>query len=246
MWFPLAKASEETERGERRRVLAGPISAEAEDGVKDIVVQDGMDCQPLLDSGYVNWDHADGPGHLVGEPVSVRPTAMHPDGRVDPRGPIPATWGRVLLYQGHPEADAIWTLAQAQQRSPEAKRRLGFSVQGEVLEKQGHRITKSRIRHLAVSHQPLMPLSFAQIAKSLRAADDAALQTLNLDGAATWGPCTRGHPPCYDPATGIFPDGVRGILTHWVQCRGDSLPHARRVIRGLAQSLRPRKGGTSR
>ncbi len=245
MWYPLSKAAEETHHGERRRILAGPISAEAPDGVRDIVVQDGMDCQPLLESGYVNWDHADGPEHLVGEPISVTPGALRSDGTVDAHGEIPATMGRVMLYRGHPKADAIWTLAQAQTRDPDAQRRLGFSVQGEVLEKQGHRIAKSLIRHLAISHQPLMPLSFAAIAKSLRrsGADTAALQTLNLDGGAVWGPCPRGHPPCYDPRTLVFPDGVRGLLTHLVRCRGASVPAARRLIRGLAASVRPAKGG---
>ena len=55
LWFPLSKAREETHHGARQRIVSGPISAEVEDGVKDIVVQDGMDCAPLVQEGYVNW-----------------------------------------------------------------------------------------------------------------------------------------------------------------------------------------------
>ncbi|MCL8207206.1 MAG: hypothetical protein K6V97_03910 [Actinomycetia bacterium] len=242
MWFPLAKAREEVHHGERQRIVYGPISAEVPDGVQDVVVQDGMDCEPLVREGYVNWDHLDGPQHLIGEPLSTRPCKLNDRGEIDDRhGTIPATEGRVLLYQGHPPSDAVWSLIQAQERTPHAKRRVGFSVQGEILEKQGHYITKSRIRHLAMSHQPLMPLSFAAIAKSLRKTQGAvpALQTLNLDAGDgwVWGRCPRGRRPCYDPHTYRFHDGIRGMLGHFVRCQGWSLPFAKAVVRGLARSL---------
>lgn len=246
MWYPLWKSAEETHHGARQRIVYGPISAEVPDGVQDVVVQDGMECDPLVQSGYVNWDHLDGPQHLIGEPVAVEPTQMTEDGQIDPDGPIAATLGRVLLYQDHAPSDAVWSLVQAQEKTPQAKRRVGFSVQGEILEKQGHRITKSRIRHLAMSHQPLMPLSFAAIAKSLRKAEgsSAALATLNLDDGDgwIWGRCRRGHAPCYDPQTYTFHDGVKGALQHLTRCRGWDLPLAKAVVQGFARSI---KGGTS-
>lgn len=245
MWFPLWKSAEESHHGERQRIVYGPISAEVPDGVQDVVVQDGMDCEPLLKDGYVNWDHLDGPQHLIGEPLSVEPARLNDRGELDPHGTIPATVGRMLLYQGHPPSDAVWSLVQAQERTPHSKRRIGFSVQGEILEKQGHQISKSRIRHMAMSHQPLMPLSFAAIAKSLRKTMESAgaLDTLNLDGGRDgwiWGKCRRGHPPCYNPKTYEFTDGVRGALTHLTQCRGWDLPLAKAVVLGFARSL---KGG---
>lgn len=244
MWFPLMKSTEESHHGERQRIVYGPISAEVEDGVKDIVIQDGMDCDPLTESGYVNWDHLDGPQHLIGEPLTTRPCHLNDDGEIDPHGTIPATEGRVLLYQGHPPSDAVWSLVQAQEKTPHSKRRVGFSVQGEILEKQGHRIEKSRIRHLAMSHQPLMPLSFAAIAKSLRKAEGTpgALETLNLDAGQgwVWGACRRGQRPCYDPETYVFKDGPRGMLEHFTRCRGWSLPLAKAAVLGFTRSL---KGG---
>ncbi len=247
MWYPLLKTREERHHGAPARIVYGPISAEVEDGVKDIVVQDGMDCDELVKSGYCNWDHLDGPQHLIGEPISTRRCQLNERGEIDDRhGTIPATEGHVLLYEGHPPSDAVWSLVQAQERTPRAKRRIGFSVQGEILDKQGHRIEQSKIRHLAMSHQPLMPLSFAAIAKSLRKAQDsvpAALETLNLDGGADgwiWGHCPRGKRPCYDPHTYQFHDGARGMLTHFTRCRGWSLPMAKAVVQGFARSL---KGG---
>ncbi len=171
---------------------------------------------------------------------------MDDDGQIDPHGAIPATLGRVLLYQGTPPSDAVWNLVRAQERTPHAKRRVGFSVQGEILEKQGHRIAKSRIRHLAMSHQPLMPLSFAAIAKSLRkSAEAGALATLNLDQGDgwVWGRCKRGQTPCYDPKTYQFQHGPKGMLEHLTGCQGWTLPLAKSVVMGLARTLSGRQGG---
>lgn len=53
MWFPLRKAEEEVEHGERRRVLYSLISAEVKDGAGDTVRQGGMDTEPLIKDGYV-------------------------------------------------------------------------------------------------------------------------------------------------------------------------------------------------
>lgn len=147
-----------------------------------------------------------------------------------------------MLYQGHPPADAVWSLIQAQERTPKARRRIGFSVQGEILEKQGHHITKSRIRHLAMSHQPLMPLSFAAIAKSLRKTQTPApaLQLLNLDPGDgwLWGRCPRGRRPCYNPHTLTFYDGIEGALRHLTRCRQVPLPLAKALLLGLARTFR--------
>ncbi len=243
MWFPLQKSREEVNKGERQRIVYGPISAEVPDGVKDVVVQDGMDCEPLVREGFVNWDHLDGPQHLIGEPLSTQPCRLNEDGEIDENGTIPATEGRVLLYQEHQPSDAVWSLVKAMEKTPNARRRIGFSVQGEILEKQGHRIEKSRIRHLAMSHQPLMPLSFAAIAKSLRKAQEGvpvALETLNLDAGDdwVWGRCKRGGRPCYDTRTYQFHDGLEGALRHLTGCRGYSLPLAKAVLVGLAKTMR--------
>lgn len=257
MWFPLEKSREETVKGERQRIVYGAISAEVPDGIRDIVVQDGMDCEPLVKEGFVNWDHLDGPQHLIGEPLSTKPCRLNDAGQIDENGAIPATEGRVLLYRDHPPSDAVWSLVRAIERTPNARRRIGFSVQGEILEKQGHRIEKSRIRHLAMSHQPLMPLSFAQIAKSLRKASPGvppALETLNLDAGPDWlwGKCRRGERPCYDPHTYQFRDGLEGTLRHLTRCRGYPLPLAKALLIGFARTMkgvqqsgrhfRPRRG----
>lgn len=64
MWFPLAKAREEVHHGARQRVVYGPISAEVPDGVQDVVVQAGMNCEPLLREGYVDLAHPVGNGRV--------------------------------------------------------------------------------------------------------------------------------------------------------------------------------------
>ena len=86
MWFPLSKSAEEVHHGARQRIVYGPISAEVPDGVQDVVVQEGMDCDPLLKDGYANWDHLDGPQNLIGEPLSVEPAHLNEAGEIDPHG----------------------------------------------------------------------------------------------------------------------------------------------------------------
>ncbi len=158
-------------------------------------------------------------------------------------GRVPATEARFWLYAGHPQSDAAWSLCQAQQH-PDARRRLGTSVQGEIRERQGHEITKSLIRHLAVSHQPLMPLSFVAIEKSMRAAmarsmaasPDSPLNTLNLDtGGILYGPC-KGSRTCYRRDF-TFRGGAKGALRHLVECRGMAPDVAKRLLLGLHKSL---------
>ncbi len=240
MWYPLRKSAEEVDRGERKRVLYSIISAEVPDAVNDVVRQDGMDCGPLVEAGYANWDHMDGPAHLIGEPLSTDRTEIDAPGL----GRVPATEGRIWLYTGHPEADAVWSLCKAQ-RAPHARRRLGTSVQGEIRERQGHDIVKSLIRHIAVSHQPLMPLSFvaiekslrAQMARSMAAAPDSPTNTLNLDtGGWIYGPCKGGR-TCYRRDLS-FRGGARGALRHLVRCRGMDPDVARSLLVGLHRSLR--------
>ena len=73
-----------------------------------------MDCGPLVEAGYANWDHMDGPAHLIGEPLSTDRTEIDAPGL----GRVPATEGRIWLYTGHPEADAVWSLCKAQRGIP--------------------------------------------------------------------------------------------------------------------------------
>ena len=239
MWYPLLRAAEETDKGERKRILYSLISAEVPDAVHDVVRQDGMNCDELLKSGYINWDHLDGPSNLIGEPLSVGRTEFDSG----EHGRVPATEARFWLYTGHPQSDAVWSLCRAQQH-PEARRRLGTSVQGEIRERQGHDISKSLIRHLAVSHQPLMPLSFVAIEKSMRAAmarsmsagPDSPLNTLNLEtGGVLYGPC-KGGEPCYRRDL-TFKRGAKGALRHLVECRGMDPEPAKRLLIGLHRSL---------
>lgn len=102
---------------------------------------------------------------MIGEPISTERTTYKD---------VPATESVFWLYTGHPRADATWDVIEAQ-KDPMSQRKLGTSVQGEVIERQGHEIVKSLIRHYAVSHQPMMPLSICvplQKSRNQIAADD--------------------------------------------------------------------------
>jgi len=166
-WIPLAKASVD---GEGKRWIEGIASDEGEDLQGEKVIQRGLDVDYFVRRGFFNWDHQEvvavkstaGAERLaigkIGEPTVARLTA---------RG----LYVKGFLYKGNPLADAAWELAQSLASSG-ASRRLGFSIQGRTLRKQGNRIEKAWIQDIAVTPAPVNPRTYLDVAKSLGASGD--------------------------------------------------------------------------
>src|SRR5262249_21834668 len=127
------------------------------------IIQRGMDFRPFLMGGYINWNHNGLPSHVVGVPLAAG-IVTHNGG--------PAVWVKAKLWEDSPMAQQIWDLAQMIERNnadggPE--RRLGWSVEGACVardESSPHIITRSIVRHCALTHEPVNTDSFANIVKS--------------------------------------------------------------------------------
>src|SRR5262249_43383248 len=173
--------------------VQGISSVEVSDLDEEEVIQKGVDCTPLLEWGQINWDHhdKDGPQYLIGEPLE---TAVVPAKdfaqQLGKSLAGPALWTVGELYPDNEIAKGVWQYLDAQDKRLRS-RKLGWSVQGRVLERdrrQPKRILKSAVHHLAITHQPVQRFTFAALAKSLMAGGPLSTQSAqpllleNLDG----------------------------------------------------------------
>ncbi len=161
-WMPLSKAGEDASG---RRWIEGIASDGGEDLQGERVVQKGLDVEYFVRRGFFNWDHQDvvavkgtaGEQRLaigkIGEPTAAR---------VTPRG----LYVRGFLYRGNPLADAAWELARSLEASG-ARRKLGFSIQGRTLRRDGSQIEKAWIQDVAITPAPVNPRTYLDVVKSL-------------------------------------------------------------------------------
>ncbi len=148
-----------------------------------------------------------------------------------------------ILYQGVQDADDAWALmkAMADPRNA-AKRGLGWSIQGSVDQLQADTVLACTVAQMALTHEPVNPVTFARFAKSLKMArsqtmttqSGAPLRLQDLDSGTTsvlYGPCRADH---YDPVTHRFRRGIGDAFRHLVQCRGYSPEAAHALLQPLA------------
>lgn len=121
-------------------LLKGYASTEDPDRQGELLVQKGLDISDFINHGYFNYDHDS--SIILGYPL--------PTCRVDDKG----FYVEGELLKGIPESEAIWKLAKALHKS-NAPRRVGFSVEGKVLEREGPRITKAKIYNVAITTNPV-------------------------------------------------------------------------------------------
>jgi hypothetical protein len=162
-WVPIEKA-EETPEGDR--ILRGMASTGDKDLQGEKVLQRGLNIEYLKSRGFINWDHGKGASAIIGEPIKAEITGngLYAEGK---------------LYKGKnaPEAEAAWNLAKTLEAN-NSGRRLGWSIQGAVRERQGEKIVKADVLHLALTAQPVNPHTYAEIAKSF-ATEEEIEQTTN-------------------------------------------------------------------
>ncbi len=64
-------------------------------------------------------------------------------------------WTEGNLLVGYAPADRVWELAKAMKKSG-APRKLGFSIEGKVLERDGgNRIVRAKVRNVAITNAPV-------------------------------------------------------------------------------------------
>jgi hypothetical protein len=122
--------------------IKGYCSTESVDRQDEVVVQKGLDFSEFVHHGYFNDNHKQGTVDIVGIPQKAE---LHED-----RG----WYTEGYLLRGYPPSEKIVQLAKALKNTP---RRLGFSIEGKVLERSEYdnRILRAKVRNVAVTNCPV-------------------------------------------------------------------------------------------
>ena len=128
--------------GEESRRIGGYCSTEHLDRQSEVVLQKGLDFSEFVQHGFFNDNHNQATSAVVGVPDAAE---FH-------KGKGWYTTGHML--KGFSRVDDIWNLAKSLEGT---KRRLGFSIEGKVIERRGNHIVKAKIRNVAVTNSPVNP-----------------------------------------------------------------------------------------
>lgn len=161
----IEKAGEDIEE---TRPIGGWCSTESLDRQDEIVVAKGLDFSEFVAFGYFNDNHKQDTAAVLGYPriAKLQKSRWYTEGN---------------LVKDFAPADKVWDLAKALKKS-NAPRRLGFSIEGKVLERDGrNRIMRAKVRNVAITNCPvntdctwdILTKAFASIDDVSRAADKA-------------------------------------------------------------------------
>lgn len=144
VWSPacvevIEKAGVDTES---TRPIGGWCSTENIDRQDEVVVAKGLDFSEFVSFGYFNDNHKQDTSAVLGYPRFARLEKSRW-----------RTEGNLLV--GYPPADKVWELAKAMEKS-RAPRKLGFSIEGKVLERDGsNKIVRAKVRNVAITNAPV-------------------------------------------------------------------------------------------
>jgi hypothetical protein len=161
------KASKKTgEEKYNNMILSGIASTDEEDSDNQILLNKGFDLEYLLDRGFINWHHGakDRPAAIIGEPIEAK---LVKEG----------LFLKAQLYDTAVSRQAYDLALTLQKQSK--KRRLGWSIEGKTLEKEGNIIKKARITHVALTHAPKNKSTFAEICKAF--GQDDLIKSINTE-----------------------------------------------------------------
>jgi hypothetical protein len=134
--------------------IHGIASLETPDIAGETVIQKGMDLSYFLNRGFFNDNHDKTTGGKIGIPTEAKTTKSG------------------LFVKGYlldtPRAQKIVELAQALDKSG-GQRKLGFSIEGKVKQRDGRIIKKSWLKDVAITAEPVHPDTYMNIVKSLSA-----------------------------------------------------------------------------
>lgn len=232
LYLPLVKRAEERLHGAKVRMIYGIASTPDKDLQRQRIIQSGIDFQPLLEGGFFNWNHFERPGDLLGEPIDAKIVRME-------KGELGLEVAG-LLYEGVEDADDLWRLMEAMEKSY-VRRRIGWSVQGGTQQFQGDDIVKCRVDQLAITHEPVNPFTWAKLykslAKTMTTGNASPMRMQDLDSGVSdvlWGDCKGHH---YDEKTGRFRDGAAGMFRHLTVCKGMDKDAAYRLVHRMLDHL---------
>lgn len=159
-WMPCdIEKAENADSGEVEMKMKGIASTTERDSDGEVLEPEGFELDFFLTSGLVNWHHQtkDKPMANIGEPTLAK---------IVPEG----LYVETLLYPDSQLAREVYGLAELLQKNSKT-RRLGFSIEGKVLERDAldeTRILKARLTGLAITHIPKNPATICEIMKGER------------------------------------------------------------------------------
>lgn len=150
--------------GKGHRYIKGVASTPDKDLQDEFVVQKGMDLRYFLQHGYFNDDHKSGPENKVGEPTVAEVKQVKDSADKSVTG----LWVEGYLWpeKSHEGADNIWKLAKALEAAS-SKRKMGFSIQGKVLRREGNKILKAWIQDIAITASPVNTATWLDLVEEL-------------------------------------------------------------------------------
>lgn len=176
--------------GSTGRFIGGFVSTDHMDRQGETLIQKGLDFTPFLERGWFNDNHDSATDAVIGYPTMAEMR------KADDKHMGWYVEGELL--EGSPRADRIWSLAQSLAKS--GKRKLGFSVEGKIGERDPRNpkaVRKAEVHEVAVTRCPVnTKTSLEVLAKSLSAGggsvpgqavagDASALQPEALEGIST-------------------------------------------------------------
>jgi hypothetical protein len=131
----------------KERRIGGIVSTGEVDRQGERLIQKGLDFSPFLKGGWFNDNHDHSTEALVGYPDLCELREL-PDGEQ-------GWYVEGYLLKGHTRSDNLWNIAQALQKSD---RRLGFSVEGQIEERDASNpkvVRKATVREVAITRCPV-------------------------------------------------------------------------------------------
>tara|TARA_Y100001973_G_scaffold101398_1_gene164471 strand:+ start:1671 stop:2411 length:741 start_codon:yes stop_codon:yes gene_type:complete len=150
-WVPISKAKS-TDKGDAR-IIEGIASTPHVDLQNEKVAQNGINYDYFLKHGYFNWDHKPGAENKIGEPWEVK---------VTPKG----LYVKGIIYKGKKVADAVWEHINALTKNPDSKRKVGFSLQGKTVRRNGNSILNCWIQDIAITTAPINYNTYLDVVKA--------------------------------------------------------------------------------
>lgn len=149
-------------RGESEYWVGGICTTDHQDQEGERLLQDGLDFRPFLDHGFFNDNHGKDTGAAVGRPAHIELKTLS-DGH---RG-----WYVEGPLYNNTRAREIMELANEIERSGDQKRKLGFSVEGTILDRDPadpKTVRRAVVREVAITRCPVnQHTALSRLAKSL-------------------------------------------------------------------------------
>lgn len=162
-FMPIEFEKAQNKKGEKIMKIKGIASTADQDSDGEILEPVGFDLSRFLSTGFLNWNHQakNDASKIVGEPTLAK---------VTPKGEL---YVEGILYNGHPLAESIWSMAETLERN-RSNRKIGFSIEGRATERDianPKKITKALLTGLAITPTPVNTNTYLNLCKGEQQTD---------------------------------------------------------------------------